>query len=132
MKRCNLKKEEKEGLLARTRRYPPVQPVTIMAMATAIRADPNTLLTTVGMVEKKPPLAAPLMTTKTARGAIDSETGHTASMLMAVRANDTNSVLSGPIMSARNPHPTRPRALAKLKPATSPAPVLEDSPSELL
>lgn len=103
-----------------------------MAIATATRADPNTLPTTVGMVEKKPPFAAPLITTNTASGATLVDSGHSASMLKAVSMNDMKSVFSGPTTSLRNPHPMRPNALAKLKPASRPAPVLADMPSELL
>lgn len=117
---------------ALTIRYPPVQPVTIMAMATATRADPNTLPTTVGIVEKKPPFAAPLITTNTASGATAVDSGHSANMLKAVNMNEMKRVFSGPKTSHANPLAIRPNALAKLKPATSPAPVLDDMPRELL
>ncbi|KAK7725066.1 hypothetical protein SLS57_003979 [Botryosphaeria dothidea] len=103
-----------------------------MAIATATRADPNTLPTTVGIVEKKPPFAAPLITTNTASGATAVDSGQRASMLKAVNMNEMKRVFSGPTTSLMSPHAMRPNALAKLKPATSPAPVPADMPSELL
>ncbi len=101
-------------------------------MATDTRAEPKTLPITVGIVEKNPPLAAPLITTKTASGAKVIEAGHSASMLTAVRVSEINKVFSAPSLSHIKPHIMRPTAEEKLKPARRPAPVLEDSPIERL
>ena len=103
-----------------------------MPMATATRADPKTFPTTVGMVAKKPPLAAPLITAKAASGASVVDAGHMARMLKAVSSRDNMRALSGPTVSERNPHRIRPTADEKLKPARIDAPVLDDSPMERL
>lgn len=97
-------------------------------MATDTLAEPNTFPTTVGIVEKKPPLPAPLMTTNTAKGASVVEAGQRASILRAVSINEMKRVLSAPILSHRRPQIMRPTAEEKLNPARSPAPVLVDSP----
>ena len=115
-----------------TIRYPPAQPVTIIPIATETLAEPKTLPTTVGIVEKNPPFAAPLMMTKAIRGATVLDTGHNTSMLNALKRRDRKSVLSGPTRSPRNPNPSLPRAEEKLKPATKPAPVLVERPSDAL
>lgn len=117
---------------ALTIRYPPTQPVTIMPMAIETLADPNVLLTTVGMVAKKPPFEAPLTTTKTASGASEVDAGHSVSMLIAVSMREPMSVLRGPNTSQKWPQMMRPTADEKLNAARSPAPVLEDSPMERL
>src|SRR3569833_117815 len=103
-----------------------------MALATATRAEPNTLPTTVGIVAKKPPFAAPLMTTKAARGPRVVEAGHRASILTALSMSDISNVLRAPSRSQSKPQMMRPIADEKLKPARRPAPVLDDSPIELL
>jgi hypothetical protein len=76
-------------------------------MATETLAEPNMLPTTVGMVEKNPPFAAPLMMTNATRGATVLDTGHSTSMLNAPRRSDRKSVLSGPSRSPRKPNPSR-------------------------
>jgi hypothetical protein len=111
-------------------RYPPTQPVTIMPIATLTRAEPKTEPTTVGIVEKKPPFAAPLITTKSTSGVRDVETGQMASTLTALRRRARKRTFTGPMRSLANPHPNRPSAEEKLKPATSPAPVLAERPTE--
>ncbi len=103
-----------------------------MPIATETLAEPKTLPTTVGMVEKNPPFAAPLMMAKATRGTSVLDTGHNTSMLNALRRRDIKTVLSGPIRSHRNPNPSRPKADEKLKPATKPAPVLVERPKDVL
>lgn len=83
-------------------------------------------------MEKKPPFAAPLTITNTAKGAIVSDTGQMANMLMALMRRQKNSVLSAPSLSQRRPQRTLPTADEKLKPAKSPAPVDVDSPIDEL
>lgn len=101
-------------------------------MATETLAEPKTLPTTVGMVEKNPPFAAPLMMTNAAKGANALETGHSTSILVALRRRDRESVLSDPSRSLMNPNPSRPTPEEKLNPATKPAPVLAERPKEAL
>ncbi len=72
-----------------------------MLMTSPTRALPKTLLATVGMVQKKPPLDRPLMTTKSTSGPSVVEAGQMASMLTAVRTSDVKSTLMAPIMSQR-------------------------------
>lgn len=102
-----------------------------MPIAMDTLAEPKTLPTTVGIVEKNPPFEIPLMMTKTIIGPRVVEAGQMTNMLMAVRLSEMKSVLSGPSLSHRMPQPILPTADAKLKPATRPAPVLEDSPIDL-
>lgn len=85
--------------------------------------------TTVGTVEKYPPFAAPLITTKTINGARESDTGQIINILKALRIKERKSVLTGPTESARNPQHIRPTADEKLNPATRPAPVEGVSPT---
>jgi hypothetical protein len=94
-----------------------------MAMDTL--ADPNTFATTVGIVEKKPPLDTPFKMTKTIMGARVVETGQSASMLTPVRRSENSSTLSAPRRSHRIPQRILPTADEKLKLATNIAPVLE-------
>lgn len=101
-------------------------------MATDTLCEPNTLPTTVGMVEKKPPFAMPLITTNIARDASEVDAGHTMSIVKAFSARQRNSVLRAPILSQNSPHSTLPMADEKLNPARSPAPVEEDSPMDVL
>jgi hypothetical protein len=101
-------------------------------MATLTLAEPNTLPTTVGIVEKKPPFPVPLIITNAIRGPRVVETGHSTSMLRELSSSEMRRVLSGPKRSLMNPQPRRPTADEKLKPATSPAPALGESPSEVL
>lgn len=103
-----------------------------MLMTTATLTLPNVLLTTVGIVEKKAPLAAPLITTKTINGPNVVDAGQTANMVMAVMANDTSSVLSEPSLSQAMPDPIRPNADARLKPATRLAPTFDEKPRDLV
>lgn len=88
--------------------------------------------TTVGIVAKNPPLAAPFIITKTTTGPSESETGQIANMLTVVRNKPMKSVFRGPRASAARPKPSRPTADEMLKPATRPAPALEERPREAL
>lgn len=101
-------------------------------IATDSLALPNTLPTTVGIVEKKPPLEAPLMSTNTTSGPRLSDAGQRASMLTDVSTSDTNSTLTDPSRSQAMPEKMRPTAEARLKPATRPAPVAEERPSAVV
>lgn len=101
-------------------------------MATDTRWEPNTLPTTVGMTEKKPPLATPLMMTKMASAASDVDVGQMTSMVKALSAKHRNRVFKAPILSQNNPQRTRPTAEAKLNPASRPAPVDDESPTDRL
>jgi hypothetical protein len=92
-------------------------------IATETRTLPKTLLTTVGMTEKKPPLLMPLIITKAISGARLEETGHRHSILRAVTMRVVKREFSGPSLSDVKPVITRPTAEAKLKAATSAAPV---------
>jgi hypothetical protein len=103
-----------------------------MLIATATLALPNTLLIAVGMVEKKAPLAAPLMTTNAMSGPSSVDVGQIASIVMAVKTNDTSTVLIEPTLSEAKPETIRPAAEDKLKPATKPAPTLGEKPSDLV
>jgi hypothetical protein len=96
-----------------------------MPIATDTRADPNKFPTTVGMVAKKPPLATPLIITKTIRGPRELETGQSTNMLTALSRREANRVFSGPILSQLRPQIRQPIADEKLKAATRPAPALE-------
>lgn len=97
-------------------------------MATDTRAEPNTFPTTVGMVEKNPPLAIPLIMTKTINGPMDVETGQRISMLRALSKSDMNRVFNGPSRSLQKPHISLPTAEEKLNAATIPAPTPEVIP----
>lgn len=103
-----------------------------MPIATLTRLEPNTLPTTVGIVEKKPPFAAPLMMTNRINGPKEFDTGQIANMLKALRNNERSKVLTGPIESHRKPQQRRPTAEEKLKPATRPAPADGERPREAL
>jgi hypothetical protein len=82
------------------------------------------------MVEKNPPLAAPLMITNKISGPREFDTGHKTSMLNALIIRERRSVFTGPMESERSPQQRRPTAEEKLKPATRPAPADADRPSE--
>lgn len=103
-------------------KYPPAQAVTIIPIATDNLADPNTFPTTVGMIAKKPPLAAPLMIANAISGASVCETGHRESMLTALKSSEIKSVFSGPTLSPIKPHRILPTPDEKLKEATSVVP----------
>lgn len=103
-----------------------------MLMATATLALPNTLLMAVGIVEKKAPLAAPLITTKTISGASSVDVGQIASIETAVKTRDARTVLIDPTLSDAKPERMRPAAEDRLKPATKPAPTLVEKPSDLV
>lgn len=96
-----------------------------MLIAMLTLALPNTLLTTVGIVEKNPPLLIPFNTTNNARGPNDVDAGHIANILSPVMRFDRNSVLSAPSLSLAKPVKIRPIAEEMLKPATRAAPVLD-------
>lgn len=115
-----------------TSKYPPAQPVTTIPITTDTLADPNVLPTTVGMVEKNPPFAMPFTITNTIKGPKEVETGQMISILSALNSSDMNSVLRGPTKSLKSPHSNLPSAEEKLKAATTPAPVLDDIPSEFV
>lgn len=102
-----------------------------MLIATAVLALPKTLLTAVGIVEKKAQFAAPLITTNAISGGRDVEAGQTASMVTAVNTREMVRVLSEPSLSQAIPEPMRPRPEAILKPATSVAPTLDENPIDL-
>lgn len=102
-----------------------------MPIATVTRAEPKQLPTTVGIVEKNPPFAIPLITLKTARGPRVVDTGQIASMLTAARVRARKRALRGPILSHKMPLKILPIADAKLKPASKPAPVAELKPMAL-
>ncbi|KAI6765429.1 hypothetical protein HG530_006499 [Fusarium avenaceum] len=59
---------------------PKMSPAIIIPMAVDTRAEPNTLPTTVGIDEKKPPFIKPFRTAKTANGARVVEAGQRASI----------------------------------------------------
>jgi hypothetical protein len=82
----------------------------------------------VGIVEKKPPFAAPLRTTNAINGASVVEAGHKASIVMALINKEMDKALSEPILSHRKPQRILPAADERLKPAKRPAPVDEDRP----
>lgn len=103
-----------------------------MPIATPTRLLPNTLMTTVGIVLKNPPLAIPFMITNTTKGPRELDTGQIANILNALPSKDRRSVLTGPIESDMKPQQRRPTADEKLKPATRPAPAEADRPRELL
>lgn len=103
-----------------------------MLIATLTLALPKTLLTTVGIVEKKPPLLSPFSTTKTANGPRDVDAGQMASMLSAVTRLEMNNVFRAPSLSQAKPVRIRPTAEEMLKPATRPAPVLDVNPRVLV
>lgn len=103
-----------------------------MPMAMGTRADPNTFPITVGMVEKNPPFAIPLIMTKTTSGPIDVDTGQSTSMLTALSRRDMKRVFSGPRASQHMPQPNRPIPDEKLNAATRPAPTLEFIPMVLV
>lgn len=122
--------KERKSRRKRTIKYPPSHPLTIIPTATETLADPNTFPTTVGMVEKKPPFADPLISTNAIRGPIELDTGHSTKRLSALSSSDRNNVFSEPSLSHANPHPSRPRAEEKLNAATRPAPALDGRPRE--
>jgi hypothetical protein len=93
-----------------------------MPIATPTLRLPKTLPTTVGIVEKNPPFAAPLMITNAINGPRELLTGQSTSMLSAERRRAMNNVFTGPIQSDKNPHTNLPTADEKLNPATNPAP----------
>ena len=72
------------------------------------------LPTAVGTVAKYMPFEAPLMTAKKANGTKVVEAGHSASMLTALRINETMSVFRGPRLSEQKPPRMRPMADEKL------------------
>lgn len=115
-----------------TIKYPPAQPVRIMLIAIATRALPKTLPTTVGIVEKNPPFDTPLIKTKAIMGARVVDAGHIASMVIAAKMSERNSVLRDPSLSQASPQAIRPKADARLKPATNPAPVVDENPSDFV
>lgn len=106
--------------------------MTIIPIATDIMTDPNTEPITVGMMAKNPPFAAPHTSTNAISGPRLVEMGQRASILVALMASARKRLLIGPILSPRYPNPMRPTAEERLKPATRPAPMLGDRPSEVL
>jgi hypothetical protein len=120
--------ERREGALRQvfvpTRRYPPAHPDTIIPIATLTLALPKTLPATVGIVAKKPPLAAPLIITNAISGPSEVDRGQRTNILTADVTRARKSEFNGPIRSQSNPEKSRPTADEKLKPATRPAPKL--------
>lgn len=102
-----------------------------MLITTLTRALPNTLLATVGIVQKNPPFDSPLMTTNSASGPKVVEAGQMANMLRAVKSIDVNRTLMAPNLSQQIPQIIRPTAEDRVKPATRPAPVLDEKPRDL-
>ena len=84
------------------------------------------------MVLKNPPFAAPLTTTNAMSGPSEVETGQMTNMLTALSTRARRRVFTGPMKSDRKPHRRRPTAEEKLNPATRPAAVDEDRPTDLL
>lgn len=111
-----------------TIKYPPIQPVTTILITTATLALPNTLLTTVGIVEKNAPLAAPLMITNTIMDVSVVLVGHIARFVIEVRTRLATMVFRDPSLSDMTPLAMRPTADASENPATSPAPTLAGKP----
>src|SRR5271170_1717663 len=103
-----------------------------MPIAMETLAEPNTAPTTVGIMAKKPPLAAPLIMTKAINGPSVLETGHKASILNALKTKEKSRVLTGPTLSPKSPQQTRPMAEEKLKAATRAAPTCACRPRDLL
>lgn len=103
-----------------------------MPMATDTLCEPNTLPTTVGIDEKKPPFAAPLTTTKNARGPRPVDAGQTANRVMALMNRQKKRVFREPNLSQSRPLRTLPTADDMLKPAKSPAPVEVERPMDAL
>lgn len=103
-----------------------------MLIAMATLALPKTLLTTVGIVEKNPPFEMPLTNTKNIIGPRVVDEGQMTSMLMAVNIKEMNSVFKDPNLSQAKPQPIRPKAEARLNPATRAAPVVDENPSDLV
>ena len=101
-----------------------------MPIATPTLRLPKTEPTTVGMVLKNPPFAAPLIITNAIRGARVVDAGQRASILSALKISERSSVFTGPMKSDRRPQQRRPTADEKLNPATRPAPADGESPSE--
>ena len=122
--------DDREKNTRLTIKYPPAQPLTIIPIATPTLLDPNTLPTTVGIVLKNPPFAAPLIITNAISGPKLLLTGHRTNILNALKSSAMNNVLTGPIKSDRNPHANRPTAEEKLNPATKPAPAEGERPRE--
>lgn len=101
-----------------------------MPMTTGTLVEPKVFPTTVGIVEKKPPFAMPLIMVKTINGPREVEKGHNIIMLSALNRREINSVFNGPKKSQQSPQSSLPSAEEKLNAATMPAPVLDDIPSE--
>jgi len=115
-----------------TIKYLPAHPLTIRRIAAKTLLLAESLPTTVGIVLKKQPLAAPLMNTKTISGAKQLDTRHTTSMLTTLIMSEMKRVLTGPMQSKRRPQQSLLMADEKLKPATRPALAEAERPRELL
>ena len=84
------------------------------------------------MVEKNPPLEAPLRMAKAVKGANDVDAGHRTTIVMAFSIRATNSVFTEPMRSQQNPDTIRPTPDEKVKAATRMALVLDERPNDLL
>lgn len=71
------------------------------------------------------------MTTNTARGPTEFDSGQMKNRLTVVRNSPMKSVFKCPRRSAAKPETKRPIAEEMLKPATRPAPTLEERPREV-
>ena len=123
-------RQRRSGLI-HTIKYPPNHPLTTIPIATETLADPKTLPTTVGIVEKKPPFAMPLMITNRMRGPMEFDNGQMTNRLTALSNKLRNNVFNEPSLSHAKPHERRPTVELKLKAATRAAPTLAERPIEL-
>lgn len=83
-------------------------------------------------MEKNPPLAIPLIMMNATRGPMEFESGHMTIKLIELSVSVRKRVVKDPSLSHAKPDPRRPIAEQKLKAATRPAPMADDSPSDLL
>ena len=72
------------------------------------------------------------MITNTTRDPRECESGQTKNRLIVVKSSPKRRVFRGPRASAAMPDVRRPAAEDMLKPATRPAPAVEDRPSDAL
>ncbi len=84
------------------------------------------------MVEKNPPLEAPLRMAKTVKGANDVDAGQRTTMVMAFSMRAKKRVFTEPMRSQKNPDTIRPTPDENVKAATRMALVLDERPNDLL
>jgi hypothetical protein len=92
-------------------KYPAVQPVMDMLIATAALPGSKMPATTVGCVVKYDPFATPLSIANTISGPSVLDTGQIASMLKALRIIVITNMFRGPSLSHSGPAAKRPMAL---------------------